>query len=84
LAAHGRDAGRLLDVNEVEPDVWQARLAEELHASGGGQDEEILPAAQLLQQLDVVSVQTGKYVVNTPEAKGVQIGKHNTQTNTFN
>lgn len=48
LTAHGRDTGHVLETDEVEPAVWQARLAAEVHASGADRDEEVLNAARVL------------------------------------
>lgn len=61
-------------------DTWQVRLRGELTTSGADRDEDVLAAARtLLALLDT----PGKYAVDAREAKGVQIGDHNTQTNTF-
>ncbi|MFC5034856.1 hypothetical protein ACQFX6_37815 [Streptomyces sp. DSM 41987] len=81
LAAGGGDGARVLDAREVEPGVWEARLRERLAATGADQDAEILVAARLLlRDLGVA----GANVVDARDAKGVQIGDNNTQTNTFN
>ncbi|MFD7553811.1 MULTISPECIES: hypothetical protein [unclassified Streptomyces] len=85
LATRSGDSTRILEANEAEPGVWQARLSELLSISGVDQDEEILSAARsLLQDLGGVGDQTGVNVVDAREAKGVQVGDCNTQTNTFN
>ncbi|NUK25744.1 hypothetical protein HRW14_12050 [Streptomyces lunaelactis] len=65
--------------------MWQARLSELLSASGAGRDEEILAAARLLlRELDAAGRQGGVNVIDIRGAKGVQVGDHNTRTNTFN
>ncbi|MFD7282652.1 hypothetical protein ACFV80_37955 [Streptomyces sp. NPDC059862] len=85
LEVHGDAAVQVLDAEEVEPDVWQAQLGEHLIAAGAGRDEQILRAAQtLLAQVESHSGPASKYTVDAREAKGVQTGDHNTQTNNFN
>jgi hypothetical protein len=64
----------------------QAReaLEAELVAVGAGDDAAVVDAAQrLMALLDPTGTQTGKYVVDLRGAQGVQVGDHNTQTNTF-
>jgi len=57
---------------------WRARLAGEIT-----EDEAVLVVARRL--LDLTGTPVGpKYQVDLREAKGVQIGDHGTQTNTFN
>ncbi|MFE5199041.1 hypothetical protein ACFQ93_36000 [Streptomyces sp. NPDC056601] len=85
LAEYGRDAEGVLEASGVEPGVWQARLAEVLLEAGADRDEELLAAAQQLrEQLSAASGRLSKYSVDAPDAKGVQIGDHNTQFNNFN
>ncbi|WP_240364136.1 hypothetical protein [Streptomyces sp. S1D4-20] len=85
LEARGDAAIQVLDAEEVEPDVWQARLGEHLIAAGADRDEEILRAARaLLAQLESHGRPVSKYTVDVRGAKGVQTGDHNTQTITFN
>jgi hypothetical protein len=40
-------------------------------------------AQQLMALLDAAGRQSGKYLVDLRGAQGVQVGDHNTQTNTF-
>ncbi|MFD8321503.1 hypothetical protein [Kitasatospora purpeofusca] len=75
----GRGA-ELLDAQQVEPDVWEARLREELTASGADQDLALLAAAETLLAL---TRSGGKYWVDARGAKGVQTGEHNSQINHF-
>ncbi|MFJ9820753.1 hypothetical protein ACIRU3_36900 [Streptomyces sp. NPDC101151] len=85
LAARGEDSARLLEASEAAPGVWQARLSELLSVSGVDQDEEILAAARsLLQELSVAGLQGAVRHVDAREAKGLQVGDNNTQTNNFN
>jgi len=65
-----------LDAQETDPGVWQARLGDDLATSGAA-------ARQVLDLLDPHGAESGKYQVDLREAKGVQVGDGNTQTNTF-
>ncbi|MEU0071254.1 hypothetical protein ABZ027_17160 [Streptomyces sp. NPDC006332] len=85
LATGSADGVGILEASEAEPVMWQDRLGELLSVSGVDQDEEILAAARsLLQDLGGFSPHGGPRVVDARGAKGVMIGTHNTQTNTFN
>jgi len=76
----GRPGGlEALDAHEAEPAVWRARLGPDLIGSGAATDEEVLTAARRLLAL----VEGAKYNVDLREARGVQVGDGNTQTNTF-
>jgi hypothetical protein len=78
----GRDQARqCLDARETDPAVWQARLGDDLSASGAADDERILVAAR--QLLALHGVQSGKYQADLRGAKGVQVGDHGVQHNTF-
>jgi RIP homotypic interaction motif len=75
--------GTLADY-EDDPETYQKGLSKKLTAAGADTDAGILSAAQAL--LDLVGKQgltAGKYNVAITGAKGVQVGDHNTQTNTF-
>jgi hypothetical protein len=78
LAGH-RGAPEALDAHETEPGVWQARLGADLVDSGADADADVLAAARQLLAL----VDGAKYRVDLREARGVQVGDGNTQTNTF-
>ncbi len=71
-----------LETEETEPGVWQTKLAEDLTASGAAADEEVLAAARRLLSL-IDPAPAGKYQIDLREAKGVQVGDHNAQTNNF-
>lgn len=58
---------------------WQGRIRRLLAADSGVAAE----LRQVLVSLDPVGAQAGKYAVDLREAKGVQVGDHNTQTNHF-
>jgi hypothetical protein len=84
----GRLAGRpeaqqALDAHEVEPGRWRAVLGEALTASGADADEQVLVAARRLLAVADPDGTRGKYQVDASHARGVQVGDHNTQTNTF-
>ncbi|MFI6547194.1 hypothetical protein ACIBO9_28495 [Streptomyces prunicolor] len=84
LASHDGQAVEVLDAEGTEPGVFEAQLREYLVGSGADRDDQILTSArQLLTLLDPSGEQTAKYTVDAREAKGTQIGDHNTQTNTF-
>ena len=77
-------AQTVLVEHEKAPDVWQAPLSTELVAVGADSDRKILAAAQrLLELVDQAGTKSGKYVVAVRESKGVQVGDHNIQTNTW-
>jgi RIP homotypic interaction motif len=75
--------GTLADYEE-DPETYEKGLSKKLAAAGADNDADILAAAQAL--LDFVGQQgpkSGKYNVTITGSKGVQLGDHNTQTNTF-
>ncbi|MFC8507349.1 hypothetical protein ACFU3J_10525 [Streptomyces sp. NPDC057411] len=71
----------LLEAEEVEPGLWEARMRGRLEETGADRDEEVLAAARLL--LERADGPRARPEVNAEQAKGVQIGDHNTQTNHF-
>ncbi|MFC7280015.1 hypothetical protein ACFQS1_39165 [Paractinoplanes rhizophilus] len=84
LGGHGDDVVEALDADETAPGVWQTHLGEALTESGAATDEQVVAAAQrLLRLTDPAGSAAGKYQVDLREAKGVQVGDHNTQHNTF-
>jgi len=67
-----------------DPETWQVPLAKRLTQLGAADDKDLVDAAQQLMELvDSAGAQAGKYNVIIKNAKGVQIGDHNTQHNTF-
>ena len=84
-----RFAGRpkaelVLAEHETAPQTWQAPLAAELSAAGADADADLVAAAQALMSLvDAAGSRSGKYAVTIESSQGVQVGDHNTQTNTF-
>jgi hypothetical protein len=84
LAGGGASAVLSLDTGQTDPGVWRARLAAELAAAGADVDGRILASAgELLALLDPAGTRAGKYIVDLHGARGVQVGDHNIQTNTF-
>jgi hypothetical protein len=81
----GRPKGELvLAEHETAPQTWQAPLAAELSAAGADGDAGLVAAAQALMSLiDEAGARSGKYTVTVRDSQGVQVGDHNTQTNTF-
>jgi hypothetical protein len=80
---HDEQAVQALEADETEPGVWQARIGEALTTSGAADDEQVLAAARRLLAVADPAL-AAKYQVDVREAKGVQVGDHNSQTNTFN
>ena len=81
----GRPGGELvLARHEAAPQTWEAPLAAELSAADADSDADLVAAAQALMSLvDEAGSRSGKYVVAVRDSQGVQVGDHNTQTNTF-
>ena len=81
----GRPRGELvLAEYEAAPQTWEAPLAAELSAAGAEGDADLLAAAQALMSLvDEEGTRLGKYLVTVHDSQGVQVGDHNSQTNTF-
>lgn len=78
------DGQRALDRHETEPGRWEGILIAELVDAGAGTDTGLVEAAQaLLALVDQAGARSGKYNVTTHGGQGIQIGDHNTQTNTF-
>ena len=83
LASHP-DGELVLARHEDAPQTWEAPLAAELSAAGAERDADLLAAAQVLMSLvDEEGTRSGKYLVTVHDSQGVQVGDHNTQTNTF-
>jgi RIP homotypic interaction motif len=69
---------------EAAPLTWEAPLAAELSAAGAERNADLLAAAQVLMSLvDEEGTRSGKYLITVHDSQGVQVGDHNTQTNTF-
>ncbi|MGW3952917.1 hypothetical protein ACWEKM_18780 [Streptomyces sp. NPDC004752] len=85
LVAEDEADVQFLEANEDEPGVWQAQLSTLLTDAGADQDREIVAAAEaVLRELGRGSWHSAVQGVDARDAKGVQIGDGNTQTNTFN
>jgi hypothetical protein len=70
--------------HEKSPETWQAPLVAALTETGAVGDPGVVEAAQrLMALLDAAGTLSGKYLVDLRGAQGVQVGDHNTQTNTF-
>jgi hypothetical protein len=81
----GRGDGELVLARyEEAPTAWERPLAAELTAVGADADPELVAAAQVLMRLvDEAGSRSGNYAVTVRDSQGVQVGDHNTQTNTF-
>ena len=79
-----QQAAEALDAVEAEPGTWRAELKPELERVAADRDTDVLTAAhQLLTLADPAGSSAGRYRVDAREAKGVQVGDHNVQHNTF-
>ena len=77
------DPSTIIEKFEKKPEVTKPLLEDELKEAGLEKDEEILKAAEaVMTKKDPEGASTGKY--DFRGAMGVQVGDHNTQTNTFN
>ena len=74
----------VLAEHQAAPQTWEAPLAAELSAAGAEGDAALVAAAQALMSLvDEAGSRSGKYTVTVLNSQGVQVGDHNTQTNTL-
>jgi hypothetical protein len=73
----------VLAEHEKDPDTWRAPLVQQLSACGLVDGELVEAAQALLALLGAAGARAGKYSVDVRRAYGVQVGDHNTQTNTF-
>ena len=74
----------VLAEHEAAPQTWEAPLAAELSAVGAEGNANLVAAAQALMNLvDEAGSRSGKYLITVHGSQGVQVGDHNTQTNTF-
>jgi len=81
----GRPAGELaLEQHEQQPAQDAPVLRAELVAAGVASDPAVVEAAQrLMMLLDSAGSQSGKYLVDTRGAQGVQVGDRNVQNISF-
>lgn len=78
-------AQEALEAAEADPDQWQTILGDDLAESGADVDEQVISTARrLLRLAESDEARASRYRVSVDHAKGVQVGDHNTQTNTFN
>lgn len=74
----------VLDEHEEDPDTYAKPLAKKLQRADAADDPRIVELAETLMRLmDDQGTRQGKYAVDARGAKGVQIGDHSTQHNTF-
>lgn len=78
------DAELALEHHETAPQKWESMLTAELAEAGAGDDAELVAAAQTLMELmDSEVAKSGKYNVTIKKSRGIQIGDHGFQINTF-
>ncbi|MFI7426902.1 hypothetical protein ACIBPB_07945 [Micromonospora sp. NPDC049836] len=76
-------AEQVLEGEETDPGVWQARLGAELAEVGADRDEQVLALArQLLALVDPEGTRTGKYQVDLRGAQQPQVGDHTVRIDT--
>jgi hypothetical protein len=75
-------ATTVLDDHEDDPETYEKPLAKKIQQAGAADDPRILELAQTLMRL-MDHQGAGKYTVDVRGSKGVQIGDHGTQQNTF-
>jgi len=74
----------VLSEHEADPETWAAPLAKKLTEAGAADDAELVSAAKALMELaDAAGARAGKYNVTIKDSKGVQVGDHGIQINTF-
>jgi hypothetical protein len=89
VGKHFRETGTgngeaVLAEYEADPESFETGLGKKLAEADACQDEAIMAAARaLLELLDRPDGKSGKYNVTITGSRGVQIGDHATQTNTF-
>ena len=83
--AGNSNAETILSEHEQDPETYEAPLKKKLLEAEVNQDPEIISVAQaLLKLVKPQESASGKFnIVFESEAKGIQIGDQNTQTNTF-
>ena len=79
-----RQAEQVLDAEQTDTEVWQARLCEELDVVGADRDEEILTIArQVLAFADPAGTELGKYTgLDIRETQQPQVGDNSVRIGT--
>ncbi|MDQ0365888.1 hypothetical protein [Catenuloplanes indicus] len=72
-------SAEVLETVESEPGRWRALIGDELVSSGAATDAAVLAVARRLLEL----TEGGGGGVRISDSRGVQVGDHNTQHNTF-
>ncbi|WP_240796562.1 RIP homotypic interaction motif-containing protein [Streptomyces sp. RFCAC02] len=84
LFAGRRGAEETLDRHAADPGAWQASLEEALTEAGAADDARLLAAARdVLRAIGREEGRPGEPPVDLRHARGVQVGDHNEQHNTF-
>ena len=81
----GHQAAELvLAEHQADPTTWEAPLTAKLAELGAANDAGLVESARVLMELiDQIGSRSGKYRVTIADSKGVQVGDHNVQVNTF-
>jgi hypothetical protein len=81
--AGGPRSQQVLEAN-TQPQGWKEQLRMDLVSAEADRDEELLMAARRLLELsNRYGTQNSKYYLEASNGRGVQIGDHNIQHNTF-
>jgi hypothetical protein len=84
LGGHSEAVQVLEAERSSDPGVWRVRLGQGLSSVPADSDAEVLAAARAVLALaEWAGVASSEFHVDAREARGVQIGDHNTQHNTF-
>jgi len=83
---HGNAGAELiLAEHQADPQTYAAPLAKKLAEADAAGDTDLLAAARAFMDLiDQAGTRAGKYNVTITGSRGVQVGDHGFQVNTFN
>jgi hypothetical protein len=77
------NAVAILAEYEADPEGYKGPLAGKLEAASAGQDDDLVAAARAVVEILEQGGKSGKYNVPITDSKGVYVGDHGIQTNTF-
>jgi hypothetical protein len=75
----------ILAEHQADPQTYAVALAKKLTEADAANDAELVAAAKALMDIvDQAGAKAGKYNVTIKDSRGVQVGDHGFQVNTFN
>lgn len=84
LAGSNRVVGAIEGLEDASGE-WRVELSAALVEADADRDEEVLSAARaILSSVDSGGMGASRYLADLREARGVQLGDHNVQHNSFN